>query len=333
MPSPVAPPFADASRRGRVSRRLRQEVSERVLGRDGVVGRRYIGGTDEERERYARLLRQLDAPDLARRRRVAESLGQHGRVAIPPSMGFAVFGDDHFEHVDDVVVAARAIMEAADPLATAGGMPNKPQLFTGILPSEDLTLASPFLRFALQPAVLRPISAYLGGVPVLYNVDLWFSVSPNTEALSTSQLYHSDWEGLSQIRLLVYVHDVKPTDGPFVVMEAEASRKVRKQTGYTFFRDGSDRYGRIEDEQVQAVIGDRRQHRLDGPTGTVAFVDTAQCLHYGSRVDQKATRTLFACQFLAPSSFVRPLRPEKRAPYSHLVNSTLSELQALALGA
>ena len=308
-------------------------MSERVLGRDGVVGRRYIGGTDEERERYARVLRRLDAPDLARRRRVAESSGETASVTIPPSAGFAVFGGDQFEHVDEVVAAARAVMETADPLATAVGMPNKPQLFTGILPPEEQTLSSPFLRFALQPAVLRPIAAYMGVAPVLYDADLWFSVSPNTEALSTSQLYHSDWEGLTQVRVLVYVHDVKPTDGPFVVVEAETSREIRRRTGYTFFRDGPDRYGRIEDEQVQSVIGDRHQHRLDGPAGTVAFVDTARCLHYGSRVDRKATRTLFACQFLAPSSFVRPLRPEGRAPYRHLANSTLSELQALALGA
>ena len=279
------------------------------------------------------MLRRLDGPDLTRRRRAAESLGESGSVAIPPNAGFAVFGRDRFEHVDEVVAAARAIMKTADPLATAAGMPNKPQLFTGILPPEEQTLDSPFLRFALQPAVLRPIAAYMGGVPVLYDADLWFSVSPNTESLSTSQLYHSDWEGLTQVRVLVYIHDVKPTDGPFVVVEAEASREVRRRTGYTFFRDGPDRYGRIEDEQVEAVIGDRHRHSLDGPAGMVAFVDTARCLHYGSRVDQQATRTLFACQFLAPSSFVRPLRPEGRAPYRHLADSALSELQALALGA
>jgi hypothetical protein len=305
-------------------------VSERVLGRDGLVGRRYIGGTDEERERYARVLRRLDAPGLARRR-AASAAAPPVDVVIPRDAGFASFGPGRFRYVDEVVEAARAVMDRVDPLA-AEGMPNKPQLFTGLMPPEEERLDSPFFRFALQPAVLQAIAAYFGAAPVLYDVDLWFSVSPETEAPSTSQLYHSDWEGLTQIRLLVYVRDVRPTDGPFVVLDAEASREVRQRVGYTYFRDGPDRYGRVADADVHAVVGDGREHGLDGPAGTVSFVDTGRCLHYGSRVERDASRTLLACHYLAPGSFVRPLRPRSRARYRHLARPRLTELQALALG-
>lgn len=311
---------------------FRRQVSEKLLGRGGLIGRRYIGGTDGDRERYARWVGQLDAPDLARRTEIARELQGGPADLIDRSRGFATFDPGRFEYVLEVVEAARARLRDADPVASKG-KPVKPQLYTRLLPREEVSLASPFLRFALQPAVLEAIAAYMGAVPILHDVDLWYSVSPNTDSFTTSQLFHCDWEGLTQVRLLVYVNEVKPTDGPFVVVEADQSREVRRRVGYTFFREEADRYGRVSDEDVHAVVAEGQTHQLDGPEGTVVFVDTARCLHYGSRVERDASRTLFACQFLAPTSFVRPLRPDLRATYRSLATPDLSELQALVLGA
>lgn len=316
----------------RVGLGLRRLISDQLLGRGGLIGRRYIGGTDASRERYAKWLQRWDGPDLERRVEAARSLQGGSNDLIDRGVGLAMFGASEFEHTQEVLEAARAVFRVTDPLEGRGA-PNKPQLFSRLLPRTGLELDSPFLRFALQPRVLEAIAAYMGAAPILYDVDLWHSVSPNTDALTTSQLYHSDWEGLTQIRLLVYIHEVKPTDGPFVVIEAEASKRARERLGYRFFQSGVDPYGRASDDGVYAVVEEGQRHQMDGPEGSVAFVDTARCLHYGSRVDRDASRTLFACQYLAPSSFVRPLRPDLKAPYRALVTPGLSELQRLALGA
>ncbi|PAP76493.1 hypothetical protein [Rubrivirga marina] len=311
---------------------MRRQVSEKLLGRGGIIGRRYIGGTDADRERYARWVERWDAPDLARRTEIARALQGGPSDLVDRSKGFATFEPGRFAHTTEVVEAARAFLRDADPVR-AKVAPAKPQLYTRLLPREEVTLDSPFLRFALQPAVLEAIAAYMGAVPILHDVDLWYSVSPNTDSFTNSQLYHCDWEGLTQVRLLVYVNEVKPTDGPFVVVEAERSKEVRERVGYTFFRDGADQYGRVPDEEVYAVVDEGQTHQLDGPEGTVVVVDTARCLHYGSRVERDASRTLFACQFLAPTSFVRPLRPDLRATYRSLATPALPELEALVLGA
>lgn len=313
--------------------KLTDQATTKLIGRDGIIGQRFIGGTDEDRRRYARFISRLNPRNPKERIEAAKSLQNTPTAFIAPEKGFALFEPGHFPGTDAVVATVREIMRETDPLKTASGMLNKPQLFTQILDRETLTLDSPFLRFALQSEILTAVSAYLGTVPILHDMDIWYSVSPSTDTFTTSQLWHCDWESLSQIRMFVYVSDVTPSHGPLAVLEAQTSRDLREHLGYTFFNHGSsDRFGRIPDEQIHQLIGDRSQHVLTGPAGSVAFVDTAQCLHYGSRVALQASRTVFACQFLPPTTFTRPLSPSKRAPFRHLSDPGLSNVQNLVLG-
>jgi hypothetical protein len=115
--------------------------------------------------------------------------------------------------------------------------------------------------------------------------------------------------------------------GPLTVLPAHHSARVRRAARYQYRQ-------RLTDAQVQAVVGPSAERPIIGPTGTVAFVDTSRCFHYGSRVAPDApARLAVIVQYQTPYSFMLPPSPEATLPFRHFINPSLSELQRLALGA
>jgi hypothetical protein len=112
-----------------------------------------------------------------------------------------------------------------------------------------------------------------------------------------------------------------------LLLGANTSKTVRRAVRYEY-------RNRATDEEVFAVAGDHDRHAMVGPAGTVAFVDTSRCFHYGSRVSEGAPPRLVAVlQYLSPFSF-RVSRDKKRAaPYRHAAAPTSSVLEQLVLGA
>ncbi|HEY5616822.1 MAG TPA: hypothetical protein VIK60_02700 [Vicinamibacterales bacterium] len=67
--------------------------------------------------------------------------------------------------------------------------------------------------------------------------------------------------------------------------------------------------------------------------GTVCFVDTTQCFHFGSRVKHGvAPRLVTMIQYLTPSSFMLPRDHRAGSPYRHLATPDRSRSQRLVLG-
>lgn len=310
------------------------QLERAFLGRNGVIGRRFIGGTDVDRQRLVWLRSQFNLWEIRERERLAAALQHPPYDLIPADAGFALV-QNRFGRTDEITSRARSFIGSIDPTERAKGMLKKPQLFTRLLDPNDITLDSPYLRFVLQENLLRSVAAYLGVIPILKDIDIWYSAHPGTEDLSNSQLYHSDWESVTQMKLFVYATDVTSESGPLTVMGAKTSEQVRKQLNYTYLlHEKDDAYGRITDEEVQRLIGDHDQHTLTGPAGTLAFVDTGRCLHYGSRMTATSSpRTLVYYQFLPPTAFTQPLDYRKRAPFRHLAHDRHSRLQRLVLGA
>lgn len=311
------------------------KLEKALLGRNGLIGRHFIGGTDVDRQRMVWFRSQFNLWAIRERERLAQVLQHPPYDVIDHDAGFAVMKAGRIAGTDDIIEPALSFIDSIDPTAKAQGMLKKPQLFTKLLDTDGLTLDSPYLRFVLQPNILRSVSAYLGVVPILKDIDIWYSTHPGTEELANSQLYHCDWESVTQLKVFVHATDVTPDSGPLTVMGAKTSQHVRERLGYTYLNNGKDdTYGRITDEMIQDLIGDQDQHTLTGEAGTVAFVDTGRCLHYGSRMRAESPpRTLVYYQFLPPTAFTQPLDYRKRAPFRHLAHPGLSRLQRLVLGA
>lgn len=310
-----------------------------VFDRDGIIGRELVGGTDRVRSTYDRSRRTLRLRDTVRRVRAARALGP-SRYTIPQDRGYLVVPDtasfgSHIESVMSQAEDALRELQSGAVRSTSG----KEQLRSGLVDQHLLDLSSPLLRFALSAHIVSAVSEYLGEVPVLERADVWHSVNTPTSSLSGSQLFHCDWESVRKVRVFVMCSDVHEECGPLTVLPADESSRVRAHIGYRYLPSPagklmgkSDASLRLSDAQVYSAT-DTPPEPIVGRRGSVAFVDTSRCLHYGSRVRSGQTRLLASLQFLPSSSFALGRMGRRRPPFRHLVTAGTTATPALVLGA
>jgi hypothetical protein len=266
----------------------------------------------------ARLLR--DAP----RRGALRQLGTTA-FAIPADSGFLVLPPDAFTESGEIVRDAHEALARFE----AGLRPesrSRKQFLVNVLDTSTVTTASSMIRFALRDDVLTAVSQYLGVVPFLSSIAVFYSPTMDRSPIS-SQLHHCDGDDIRQIKVFVYGTDVTAASGPLTVLSADESARVRRATGYQYRQ-------RLTDEQVADVLGDRRERPIVGPSGTTSFVDTSRCFHFGARVAPSApARLMTVIQYQTPYAFTLPRHPEQSLPFLRLVSPEMGALQRLALGA
>ncbi len=262
----------------------------------------------------------------AARYRLAEERSADARLAIPYEQGFAVYPPGSVESAGDVVAAGNALIDSIGHDALADKA-KKGFMANGFIPESELRLGSPYLRFALGDDVVGAICAYLGFVPVLWRVDVWYSFH-RTDTPRGSQLWHLDHADTTQAKVFVHLDEVTATSGPLSAVDAASSDRLGDQVGWVY-DDGR----RVTDDQVIDAVGADSIIRFEGPAGTVDFVDTSRCFHFGSRVDPNGTpRRLFMAQYLTP--YALKFRDHRDvAPFRGLASDASSELEALLLGA
>jgi hypothetical protein len=95
-----------------------------------------------------------------------------------------------------------------------------------LLEPTTIDLTSPFLRLALRNDVIAAVTAYLGIVPVLAHLQVYYSEAGVEEARS-SQLFHCDADATAQVKIFVLCSEVTLANGPLTLLEAETSRGIR----------------------------------------------------------------------------------------------------------
>lgn len=156
--------------------------------------------------------------------------------------------------------------------------------------SRDLRSDSTFVRFALQPSILRVASAYFGGkVPYLSGVQLLLSHGSDNVHWEQSQLWHRDYSDSRILKLWVYLTDVTgEKNGPFTYLPADASNKVKND----FFFPG-----RISDEAMETSGQASKAQKVFGARLTSFYIDTARCYHLGSRLKLGEHRLAYIAAF------------------------------------
>jgi hypothetical protein len=292
-------------------------VKEKVAPNRGTI--------EELRERTA-ARREASRERDAERFRVAAELADRARFSIPNDKGYLVLPPGSIDRAAPVIAAGNELIDSIghDALAEKA---QKGFMANGFIPEAALGLDSPYLLIALGDEVVDAASAYLGFVPVLWKVDVWYSFYRKKMPRS-SQLWHLDHADTTQLKVFIHLDDVSSESGPLTVVDAEDSEKLAEGVGWVF-DDGR----RVTDDQVIDVVGADGILRFEGPAGTVDFVDTSRCFHFGSRVEPNGTpRRLFMAQYLTPYAF--KFRDHRdAAPYRHLASDASSELEALVLGA
>jgi hypothetical protein len=262
----------------------------------------------------------------ADRFRLAEELAGKARLSIPPEDGFVVLPPGSVERAEAVVAAANELIDGIGHDELMAGYTKDGFMARGFLPDSASQLDSPYMRFVLDEDVVGAVSAYLGLVPVLSKVDVWYSAHAR-ERPKSSQRWHLDSADTTQVKVWIHLSDVGPKSGPLTVVDASTSERVAEEISYDF-REGH----RVPDERFEELAGPAIV-ALGGPAGTVHFVDTSRCFHFGSRVDADGTpRRIFMAQFLTPYAFRFKSDHVAKAPYKELAGDGAGELERLLLG-
>ncbi len=295
---------------------------DKVLHKDHLIGKYYVKAPAENRRKLLRLRARFNRADILARRREAQRIADAAFMEIPDDLGFKVLLDYDFPEVPQILEETLEIVRTRDLEKIRKN--KKAQLMTGIIKPHELSLDSPFVQFPLRKEVAAAVSNYLGCVPVITKIDIWYS--RYSEEVGNSQLFHCDYESGRQIKTFIFAKEVSMADGPFTVIGARRSDDIRKALNY--------RYGaKIPDALVEPVVPREEHVVVTGPKGTMLFGDTSRCFHYGSRVQEpERWRVAALYQFLRPQSFLLSLDYKKSAPFAFLARADMPLYQRMLLG-
>ena len=195
------------------------------------------------------------------------------------------------------------------------------EFLISIIRDEEVFQHPGVMELALSQPILRLASKYLGSVPMLSGVRLWYT-PPNSTAVD-SQLFHCDREDERQLKVLVNITDTTRENGPFTVLPAASSERAKSAVGYSY------KDYRLSDEQVWSTVDQSEAISLIGPRGSANCVDTSRCLHYGSRQNTEPRLLLMVqyTRYLAPNVTLPYWKPEHASSPMEL-----NDMQRLALG-
>jgi hypothetical protein len=281
--------------------------------------------TERERIVFEKVRQTLSLPTILRRRAAARELSVALPFAIDRERGFNVFPPGAFPEAQEIVAETQTLGRDVD--LTRPGLSKKARsgFMVPLLDLSTIGLRSPFLRLALRPDVIAAVSSYLGSVPVIAHLQVYYSAAGSDEARS-SQLFHCDADATAQVKIFVLCSEVTASNGPLTLLDARTSRIIRQRLGYHFG-------GKIKDKRLASLITPADHHPILGLPGTVCFVDTTQCFHFGSRVEYGvAPRLVTMIQYLTPSSFMLPRDHRAGSPFRHLATAGMPRTQRLVLG-
>lgn len=197
-----------------------------------------------------------------------------------------------------------------------------------LLELSTLTLQSPYLQFCLQREIIAAVSSYLGEVPILQHILIWKSIPRDNEFIET-ELYHCDGDANKQIKIQLNVTNVTELDGPLTFLDADQSEVIRKKLRYRY---SPERY-RVHDKEIRDILPNHHANRWVAPMGSVAFIDTSRCFHFGSRNDIKGLPRIYvSMQFVPISAIHLPLSFSSALPFRHLVTANTPLIEKLVLG-
>jgi hypothetical protein len=139
-----------------------------------------------------------------------------------------------------------------------------------------------------------------------------------------SQLYHLDYHSSPTVYVIVALRDIGPDDGPLHFLGKSASRRVVEALDY----GARGVPYRLTDADVYAIVDESEVHRFSVPAGTVLFIESSACFHFGSRRPAKP-RFQMQFGFTSPvrNDFLELWRPQRVFP----VGPADSDLRKLVL--
>lgn len=261
-------------------------------------------------------------------------LEENGSLMRPPielKDGWALDTSRSLPHLDRVLEDSdKIIAERSGQRRSSKGAYRS--YFQDVWTPADLENYPSFLDFATSSDVLSVVSHYLQCIPVLSTtlpsgirfVESNAAFDDQPDKPHDSQLYHIDYYSLPNVYILVLLRDTTVEHGPWTFLRRSVSQKARVALKYWSRQRGY----RVSDEDVYSVVDRKEVIEFCYPRGTVLFIESSGCFHYGSRNSIKPRFQLMigytgACR----TDFTEAILPHKVYP----IRATDSRLRKMVL--
>ncbi len=216
-------------------------------------------------------------------------LAENGPATCPPITmrdGWALDTSLSLPHLDRVLADSdQIIRERAGVRRTAEGAYRS--YFQDMWTPADAERYPSFLDFATSTDVLSVVSRYLQSIPALSTtlpagirlVESSAEFDDQPDRPHDSQLYHIDYYSLPNVYVLVLLADTSAEQGPWTFLPRSLSQRVAAELKY--WKRGKPY--RLSDEEVYSVADPGAAIAFTYPRGSVLFIESSGCLHYGSR--------------------------------------------------
>jgi hypothetical protein len=236
--------------------------------------KRGLGAAHKTTRTAARALRAFGNMNVERKAKELLHRVESSSLSIDESDGYAKFavGDIGLEKPVSKL-REQAFNWKNDPMRNRGDKP----FLVNLLKDRDILEMPEVMDVAMHPILYGAVAKYLKQVPWLVSMTVW--LSPPNQTAVRSQLYHYDHKDTRQAKIFINLNDVTSDSGPLHFLPARRSVKVNNKVGYS--------QGRYSDEEVYGAVSKDDAVAAVGDAGSGYIVDTARCLHYGSRGNTK----------------------------------------------
>ncbi|MGI9413858.1 MAG: hypothetical protein ACR2PM_09315 [Hyphomicrobiales bacterium] len=208
------------------------------------------------------------------REEFAEALPPVAEAGRLQSSGYVTFTPDRFRDIERVIATCRAECdENAEVLRARADSKN---FLISVVKDAGFIKLPDVFGLATSRELIDLASVYFGRVPVLAGMSLWWT--PPNDTFQQSQMFHCDREDRATLKIFFNIEPVTRDNGPFTLLPAEASDRVRADLDYH-----KRLSSRVTDEEFASLANLDDLVTLTGGAGLGACVDTSRCFHYGSR--------------------------------------------------
>jgi hypothetical protein len=278
-----------------------------------------------------RLAKRYNALLYGRHQRLRERLwrehfdqlaAENGGLARGPHVrmkdGFALDTSGSLPHLDEVLAAADEVIAER---AGRGAVDDRYRaFFRNLIQVEDHARWPQFVDFITSAEVIETAADYMSFIPALSKtLPTGVRVVESGEHLDAlshlpprdSQVFHIDPYDHPMVYVIVLVRDCTPDAGPFTFFPASVSERAARELDYW----SRGRPYRLSDEEIYSVVDPNEKIELTYPRGTVLFVDTSRCFHYGSRNGKRPRfQVMYGLTSVCRSDFSETYMPQFSYP-------------------
>jgi hypothetical protein len=203
-------------------------------------------------------------------------------VRVRSADGFTLIPRDFIADIDTIIAYSNDVWKRhRDRLESKNNYFLKFSHFIDIAEFRDI------VRVALQPAVVKLAADYLGSLPVLKDINLWWTRP--WPSVGGAQSFHIDSiPDTRSLRFLIGMTDIDDDAGPLSLLAADKSARLIRKLGYLG--------GVVDSDLIARECGEDSLVKARGPAGAGIALDTGRCFHFGSR-HMKKDRLMLSISF------------------------------------